>query len=60
MKIEHLFKILAVFFLITAAYFGWQMNKDGLFVSLVLAAVCFFLNVRFQAKGRMKQRELEK
>ena len=59
MKTDRLFQILIVIFIAAAAYFGWTGYKDGVFVSLVFASVCFFLSIRFQAKGRMKQRNLE-
>ncbi|MGC2235656.1 MAG: hypothetical protein WA584_05820 [Pyrinomonadaceae bacterium] len=54
---ELVFKILAVVLAGTAAYFLWQKNADGAFVSAVLGAVSFFLSVRFQIKERLKQRE---
>jgi len=38
----------------------WKENTDGLFVSAVLGAVCFFLSVRFQVKERMELPEAEK
>ena len=59
MRTDRLFQILIVIFVAAAAYFGWTGHKDGIFVSLVFASVCFFLSVRFQAKDRMKQRESE-
>lgn len=57
MKLELLFQILAVILLGVAAFFLWQNNMDGVFVSAVLGAVCFFLSVRFQITERKKQRE---
>jgi 4-hydroxybenzoate polyprenyltransferase len=54
---ERLFQILAVILIGIAAFFLWRGNSDGLFVSAVLGAVCFFLSVRFQVKQRMKLRE---
>lgn len=33
---------------------------DGLFVSAVIGAVCFFLSIRFQVKERLKVREAER
>ena len=59
MKTDRLFQILIVFFVGVAAYFWWTGNKDGIFASVVFASVCFFLSIRFQANGRMKQRDLE-
>ncbi|NJM52607.1 MAG: hypothetical protein HC846_03930 [Blastocatellia bacterium] len=59
MKLELLFKILAVVFIAVAAYFLWQGNKDWTFISAVLGAVCFFLSVRFEIVKRNKEREKE-
>ena len=56
MKLELLFKILAVIFIGIAAFFLWQGNKDGAFVAAVIGCVCFFLSVRFQVVERNKQR----
>ncbi len=56
---ELVFKILAVILAGIAAYFLWRKNADGAFVAAVLGAVSFFLSVRFQVKGRLKQREIE-
>ena len=54
---ERLFQILAVILIGVAAFFLWKDNNDGVFVSAVLGAVCFFLSIRFQVKERMKLRE---
>lgn len=59
MKLELLFKILAVIFIGVSAFFLWRRNQDGTFVSLVLGAVCFFLSIRFQVKERNQLRESE-
>lgn len=56
---ERFFQILAVILAGIAAYFLWKKNADGAFVSAVLGAVSFFLSVRFQVKGRLKQRKDE-
>jgi hypothetical protein len=56
---ERFFQILAVILAGIAAYFLWSGNADAAFVSAVLGAVSFFLSVRFQVKGRLKQRKLE-
>jgi hypothetical protein len=53
---ERLFQILAAILIAVAAFFLWRGNIDGLFISAVLGAVCFFLSVRFQIKERMEQR----
>lgn len=56
---ERFFQITAVILIGVAAYFLWQGNGDGAFVAAVLGAIAFFLSVRFQVKGRLKQRENE-
>jgi len=56
---ERLFQITAVILIGVAAYFLWKGNTDGTFIAAVLGAVAFFLSVRFQVKGRLKQRENE-
>jgi hypothetical protein len=57
---ERFFQILAVILAGIAAYFLWQGNNDGAYVSAVLGAVSFFLSIRFQVKGRLQQRERER
>ena len=59
MNLELLFKILSVIFIGVAAFFLWQGNKDGTFVSAFLGAVCFFLSVRLQIKERVNRRDAE-
>lgn len=56
---ERTFQIVAVILAGIAAYFLWQGNGDGAFISGVLGAVSFFLSVRFQVKERNKIREAE-
>jgi len=56
---ERVFQITAVILTGVAAYFLWRENADGVFVAAVLGAVAFLLSVRFQVKGRLKQRENE-
>lgn len=58
-NMERFFQILAVILAGIAAYFLWQRNGDGAFVSAVLGAVAFFLSIRFQVKGRLNQRAIE-
>ncbi len=48
---------MAVILIGVAAFFLYRGNNDGVFVAAVLGAVSFFLSVRFQVKGRLKQRE---
>ncbi len=50
------FQILAVVLIGAAAYFFSRDDKDLAFVSAVLAACAFFLNVRFQMKQRVDAR----
>jgi len=56
---ERIFQITAVILIGVAAYFLWNGNKDGGFISAVLGAVAFFLSIRFQVKERLKQRETD-
>ncbi len=56
---ERVFQILAVILIGVAAFFVWQGNTDAVFIASALGAVCFFLSVRFQIGGRVKQRKAE-
>jgi hypothetical protein len=56
---DRIFQALAVILIGVAAYFLWSENKDGTFVAAVLGAVAFFLSIRFQAKARLRQHEIE-
>ncbi len=56
---ERIFQIVAVILAGITAYFFWQGNSDGAFVSGVLGAVSFFLSVRSQVKERNTKREQE-
>jgi len=56
---ERIFQILAVILIGVAAFFVWTGNTDGIFVSAVAGAVCFFLSIRFQVGERVKQRKKE-
>ena len=60
MTLERLFQILAAILIGVAVFFLWRGNVDGLFVSAVLGAVCFFLSIRFQVKERLDRRAAEK
>lgn len=55
MNWEFNFKILAVVLLGVAAFFLWLNNMDGVFVSAVLGAVCFFVSIRFQITEKNKE-----
>lgn len=57
---EITFRILAVILAGIAAYFLWQKNGDGAFIAAVVGAVCFFISVRFQVRGRLNEREAER
>ncbi len=59
MNLERIFQIAAVILIGVAAFFLWRSNNDGVFVSAVAGAVCFFLSVRFQVKERLEQRKSE-
>lgn len=54
---ERIFQILAVALIGAAAYLFWTGSKDNGFVVLVLGCCAFFLSIRFQLKGRMRERE---
>lgn len=56
---ERIFQITAVILIGVAAFFLWNGNTDGLFISAVAGAVCFFLSVRFQVGERLKERKSE-
>jgi hypothetical protein len=57
---ERFFQITAVILIGVAAYFLQQGSRDAMFVTAVFAAVSFFLSIRFQVKGRLRQREIER
>lgn len=56
---ERFFQILAVVLAGIAAFFLWKRNGDGAFISAVLAAISFFLSIRFQVKERNKRKDTE-
>ena len=60
MKAERIFQIIAAILAGIAAYFFWNRNPDGAFVSAVLGCVAFFLSIRFQVKERNQAREAER
>jgi hypothetical protein len=57
---DRIFQIVAVILGGIAAYFLWAGNKDGAFVSAVVACVAFFLSIRFQVKGRNAERDADR
>jgi Ca2+/H+ antiporter len=57
MKIELIFKIVAVALLGAAAFFLWQGNRENAFAAAVLSACAYFLNMRFQLKAKVDQRK---
>jgi hypothetical protein len=59
-SIETFFQILAAILMGVAAFFLWQENYEGVFVSSVLSSVSYFLSYRFQVKERLDIREAEK
>ncbi len=58
--LEIFFQIMAVILIGVAAFFLWQGNYDGVFVSAVLGCVSFFLSFRFRVKERLDVREAER
>jgi hypothetical protein len=54
---ERIFQILAVVLAGVAAFFLWKNDTDAVFISAVLACVCFFLGFRFRLKKRITDRE---
>lgn len=54
---ERLFQILAIVLVAAAAFFFWNGNKDGAFISAVFGCVSFFLSIRTQVKERNRLRE---
>ncbi|MBX7173713.1 MAG: hypothetical protein K1X72_22275 [Pyrinomonadaceae bacterium] len=59
MNWEFTFKILAVVLLGVAAFFLWLNNMDGVFVSAVIGAVCFFVSIRFQITEKSNRKDAE-
>jgi hypothetical protein len=55
-----IFQIAAFVLVGIAAYFLWNENKDGVFVTVVLSACCLFLSIRFQAKKRLDEHKAER
>ena len=60
MKIDLIFQVLAVVLAGAAAYFLWNGNRDGAFVSAVLGCVAFLIAIRFQVKARNTVRDAER
>jgi hypothetical protein len=55
---ERVFQIMAVIFVVVAAYFLWiGGDKDYVFVASVFAIAAGFLSYRFRLKARIKKRE---
>lgn len=54
---ERLFQLLAIVLAAAAAFFFWNGNKDGAFISAVFGCVSFFLSIRTQVKERNRLRE---
>lgn len=57
---ERIFQFSIIIFVGLAAFFYYVANDDGVFISVVLACLCFFLSVRFQVKERNDQREMDR
>lgn len=56
---ERLFKILAVILGGVAAFFWWRGSGDTAFIVGVLAAVSFFLSIRFHIKEKINDRQAD-
>jgi len=54
-----IFQIVAVILAGVAAYFLWQDNTDGAFVSFVVGSCSWFLSMRFKIKARLAERLAE-
>ncbi|HMO81807.1 MAG TPA: hypothetical protein PKD24_13540 [Pyrinomonadaceae bacterium] len=59
MKTDTIFICVAAALGVSAAYFFFMGNTDGMFVSAVLGSVAFFLGIRSQVKERNRAREAE-
>ena len=59
MRLEAIFQISTTVLLGVAAFFLWRNNLDGVFVSAVAGAVCFFVSIRFQITERKKEGNAE-
>ncbi|REJ79203.1 MAG: hypothetical protein DWQ47_00210 [Acidobacteria bacterium] len=53
---ERLFQAAVVVFVAAAALFFYWGSMDGVFISIVLACLSYFLSVRFQVKARLEER----
>ena len=60
MKLEIMFKILAVVLLGAAAVLFWYHNTEIAFAAAVLSACAYFLGMRFQFKAAVNRREAER
>jgi hypothetical protein len=58
--LEKIFQIVAAVLLGVAAFYLWQENFDGVFVSAVLGAVSFLFSYRFKIKEHLDERESER
>ncbi len=59
MKLEIVFKILAVVLLGAAAVLFWYHNTEIAFAAGVLSACAYFLGMRFQLKAGLNRRDAE-
>jgi Na+/H+-translocating membrane pyrophosphatase len=59
MKLEIVFKILAVVLLGAAAVLFWYHNTEIAFAAGVLSACAYFLGMRFQLKAGLNKRNAE-
>lgn len=54
---ERFFQAAAVVLIASAAVFFFLGNIDGVFISIVLGCLSYFLSVRTQVKARLAERE---
>ena len=59
MKLEIIFKILAVVLLAAAAVLFWYQNTELAFAAAVLSACAYFLGMRFQLKAGLNERDAQ-
>ncbi len=53
----NIFRSVSVALAVAAIYFYWLGSSDGLYASIVLACVAFFLSIRVDIKRRNDERD---
>ncbi len=59
-EIARIFRIIAVMIFVVAAYFIYQENVDGIFISVVFGSVAFLLSSRFESKEKILRHDQER